>query len=81
MSAAAVIIGVIIHAAAATAVAVRVAAVAGAAAEIEKKEKDNENPNDIIVIENIAKTVHKYPHVQMKFDSENLCGFLSVIIL
>ena len=52
-----VIIGGVIHATAAVAATVAVTVTAA----VDQKEYDNENPDDIIVIKNIAETVHKYP--------------------
>ena len=63
-SATAVIV-VIIHTTATIATAVTatagIIATVGVATAIEQKEYDDENPDDIIVIKNIAKTIHKYP--------------------
>ena len=53
------IVVIIIHATAAVAATAGITARASVAAEIEQKEYDNENPNDIIIIKNIAKTIHK----------------------
>ena len=51
------VIIVVIHATAAVAATVAVTVTAA----VDQKEYDNENPDDIIVIKNIAETVHKYP--------------------
>jgi ribosomal protein L12E/L44/L45/RPP1/RPP2 len=45
----------------ATAISSAATAAAGIAAAIEQKEYDNEDPDDVVVIKNIAETVHKYP--------------------
>ena len=47
--------------AAATTVAGAIACAAAVAAAGDQKEYDNEKPNHVVVIENIAETIHKYP--------------------
>jgi hypothetical protein len=44
-----------------TAVAGSITRAATVAAAGDQKEYDNEKPDHIVVIENIAKTIHKYP--------------------
>ena len=83
---------------AAAAVAVEVTATtATAGAEVcaatiatagDQKEYDNEKPDHIVVIENIAKTIHKYPpsplngdFIKSEFRKEKAFLFLSVPIL
>ena len=47
--------------AAATTVAGAIAGAATVAAAGDQKEYDNEKPDHIIVVKNIAETIHKYP--------------------
>ena len=47
--------------AAATTVAGAIACAAAVAAAGDQKEYDNEKPDHIIVVKNIAETIHKYP--------------------
>ncbi len=55
------IVIVIIYASAAIAATVTVSVTAAVTAAIEQKEYDDQNPDDVVVIKNIAKTIHKYP--------------------
>ena len=53
------IVIVIIYASAAVAATVTVSVTAAVTAAIEQKEYDDQNPDDVVVIKNIAKTIHK----------------------
>ena len=55
------IIVVVIHAAITATGAVNAAVATATAAAVKQKEYDDQNPNDIVMIKNIAKTIHKYP--------------------
>ena len=68
----------IITATAAVADATTVATAIAAAGD--QKEYDDEKPDHVVVIENIAKTIHNILHVKSKFRKENFIP-LSVIIL
>ena len=59
------------------------------AAAGDQKEYDNEKPDHVVVIENIAETIHKYPpfaaqdgdFIKSRFRKEKAFLFLSVPIL